>query len=250
MPSQEPPWPPLRRRAIQAGSTLFLAAATINITFTRSSISITDSETYYEAHVDPWYVIGCWCNFIVSFLYHGLQEPTLPPNDKRHLVVMRRTQCRIKDLAHRKRHEYEYLYWPCSKSNESLTTHWALKRLDQAFVCFICLYTGFAATTNKTDDVFLALVLSISFLAGSAGMPINGLVVGWALYLTMSPESNFWSHTLVSWHRGVFVSASVIASICFVCVSYIHAWCAPVRYVWHFCCACLISVGGLMNLQV
>ena len=193
----------------QSGSTIFLAAAVA--TFPRE--------------VDSVYFVGCCCNFFVSVMYHGWQRPVIP--ESKHRVIF---------------WGYE---WPCSGIREDVWLGWTLKRLDQAFVCFICFYTGACGCQQHSNHAWSAWsAFAVSLAAGFVGMPVNGVLLGWALYLTIS--SGKLSDLAVN-YQMLFCFAAVLGPICFGYMCRIGAWCLPHRYFWHFCCGCLVGVGGLLN---
>mmetsp|Transcript_33017 Transcript_33017/g.72412 ORF Transcript_33017/g.72412 Transcript_33017/m.72412 type:complete len:211 (+) Transcript_33017:312-944(+) len=206
------PDPDLTRRAAQSASTLLLLFAVLS----------------FPANVDRLYYQGCIGNFLVSFLYHALQEPHVPscPN--------RRKLTRLPSST------YE---WPCSRPNERCTIRWCLQRLDRAFVCFICLYTG---CRLRYGDGCQVLVVGMSLLVGFGGMILQSLAIGVALYLTLSVELD---GLLPPTLQLVFLAAALLGPLCFGIMCRIGAWCIPHRWAWHSCCACLVYTGGVLNAQ-
>uniref|UniRef100_A0A7S2EFU3 Uncharacterized protein n=1 Tax=Trieres chinensis TaxID=1514140 RepID=A0A7S2EFU3_TRICV len=203
----------LLRRITQSSSTLLLLGAILT----------------FHSNVDKVYLFGCIVNLVVSWVYHAAQEPCLVPPHQRKLTRLPSS-------------DYE---WPCSATNEDDTRHWYLRRIDQAAVCFICPWTGWRCAGYGGDWGMWSplIVASISSVAGFLDMPVNGMVIAWALYLTVA-------HGDIRSVPQFFMLAAIGGPVCFGYLSLIGAWCTPYRFIWHFCCACLVGGGGILHSSI
>ena len=101
--SERPKTKPLRFKALQAGSTIFLALAISS----------------FPANVDPAYSFGAYCNLIISICHHGL--------------MIKKSDYQSRACG---------LLFSCSDIDESRASLRMLRVFDQAVVGYICLYTG------------------------------------------------------------------------------------------------------------
>ena len=188
---------PLRFKLSQAGSAVFLLAAIWS----------------FPPNVDPLFAFGAWCNFCISVYHHGMMTP---------------------------RSDYHSswgLKFSCSDVDEARPMLQALRMVDQAFVGYICLYTGCAGR-----GIPLWAITSVCVLSALGGLRFIGLVLTVALALT-APKLE----TLSDAQQVQFTFAAIGGPLCFLYMCRIGAWCMPYRYFWHLCCGFLVSVGGALN---
>ena len=57
-------------------------------------------------------------------------------------------------------------------------------------------------------------------------------------------------HVVDGWVQAMFMAAAIGGPLVFAYMYRIGAWCTPYRYLWHFCCGCLVAVGGVLNSHV
>ncbi len=162
--------------------------------------------------VDPAFAVGAWCNFCISAYHHGLMTP-------------------------RSTWSSWGFKFSCSDVDETRPCLRLLRVVDQAFVGYICLYTGCAGLGVPHWAVTVTCLLS-----ALGGIQYIGLTICIALALTI-PKLGSVPDVQVA----QFTVAAIGGPVCFLYMYRIGAWCMPHRYFWHLCCGCLVSVAGVLN---
>jgi hypothetical protein len=182
----------------QAGSVVFLAAAIHS----------------FPSGVDPAYALGAYFNLVISCYHHGFMVKNRP--DYQSSVGVN---------------------FSCSDVDLSRPWLRALRVVDRALVCFICLYTGCIGLGVSSWIVVLVCILS-----AAGGIPLVALVIGTSLCLTLPQLSG-----LSGFQQALFCAASSVGPVVFFHVEKLGGWCFHYRYLWHLCCACLVSIGGVLH---
>jgi hypothetical protein len=196
--SEEESGQALKFNPFQSGSTVFLAAAICS----------------FPQDVDPAYAFGAYCNLLISICHHGLMIRT---RHGRYLSVF----------------GVKFPYSDVDRTRPLLRT---ICMIDQAFVAYICLYTG-----TSHLGIPAGLIALVSMIA-CFSIKLTGSTCAVALVLTMTKL-----HGLSEVQLAYFCIAAIGAPLCFFYRCKIGAWCNHLRYCWHFCCGIFVAIGGVMN---
>lgn len=179
-----------------------------------SAVFLAAAIYSFPPNVDPAYAFAAYCNFIISVFHHGFMVQSRPHHT---------SSFRIK--------------FACTDVDEARPWLRLLRVVDQAFVAYICLHTG----CSGLGIPHWALV-GVCLLSALGGIPLIALVVAVSLYLTV-PRLGGISEV----ERLQFGIAAIGGPVVFLYMYKIGAWVTPYRYLWHFCCGCLVSAGGTLN---
>lgn len=190
----------------QAFSSLLLLFACIN----------------FGDNVDYVYLIGAWCNAIISFLYNGIQIPC----EKKYISFLGNFDCSYIEGVGEPVFGLSMKKW---------------KMLDVFFVCFVCFYTG-----CYDYSISLSLILIICAIASfnSYGDLGATIIITISIILTYKkldklPKINYYL-TIMSILIGPFV---------YKFLSLPDRWVLIYRYIWHFCCMILVYNASILNVK-
>ena len=170
----------------------------------------------FPSDVDRLYLWGIWANFIISFLFHG----TMPSNGTR-IECGYAVETSRKDMSR-----------PIGR---------VAVLVDRTVVCFLNFYIACRGYGIPTWAVVLICLLAACscLLGGHLDNMGNGaicfvsvMMIGYKVVaLPIGLQLQFWI-------------AAAIAPFPFLIIdcSEPKGWSLPTRWVWHFCCAVLLSV--------